>query len=359
MVFSGGSAVEMPWLSHCRALVWAGLGGQASAEAVLKVLTGEVNPGGKLTETFPMTYEDLPVSHYYPGAQKTSEYRENLFVGYRYTETADCPVTFPFGHGLSYTTFTYDNLKADRDEVTFEITNAGTVDGDEVAQVYVAFPDSKIMRPARELKGFARVSLKAGETRQVTVRLDDKAFRYFNVGTNSWEIESGTYEILVGASVRDIRLKAAVEIQGTDAEIPETAKADFLTVGELSGVPDAAFSALIGRDIPESSYGETFSINDPLDQLGRAKNPIARLVFRVMDSRRKKSLAAGKPDLNILFMFNMPFRGTAKMTGGMITMKMADAIVFMVNGHWHRGLGRLIGRFFRKKKLSKMEGKKK
>ena len=359
VVFSGGSAVEMPWLSHCRALVWAGLGGQASAEAVLKVLTGEVNPGGKLTETFPMTYEDLPVSHYYPGAQKTSEYRENLFVGYRYTETADCPVTFPFGHGLSYTTFTYDNLKADRDEVTFEITNAGTVDGDEVAQVYVAFPDSKIMRPARELKGFARVSLKAGETRQVTVRLDDKAFRYFNVGTNSWEIESGTYEILVGASVRDIRLKAAVEIQGTDAEIPETAKADFLTVGELSGVPDAAFSALIGRDIPENSYGETFSINDPLDQLGRAKNPIARLVFRVMDSRRKKSLAAGKPDLNILFMFNMPFRGTAKMTGGMITMKMADAIVFMVNGHWHRGLGRLIGRFFRKKKLSKMEGKKK
>ena len=359
VVFSGGSAVEMPWLSHCRALVWAGLGGQASAEAALKVLTGEVNPGGKLTETFPMTYEDLPVSHYYPGAQKTSEYRENLFVGYRYTETADCPVTFPFGHGLSYTTFTYDNLKADRDEVTFEITNAGTVDGDEVAQVYVAFPDSKIMRPARELKGFARVSLKAGETRQVTVRLDDKAFRYFNVGTNSWEIESGTYEILVGASVRDIRLKAAVEIQGTDAEIPETAKADFLTVGELSGVPDAAFSALIGRDIPESSYGETFSINDPLDQLGRAKNPIARLVFRVMDSRRKKSLAAGKPDLNILFMFNMPFRGTAKMTGGMITMKMADAIVFMVNGHWHRGLGRLIGRFFRKKKLSKMEGKKK
>ena len=359
VVFSGGSAVEMPWLSHCRALVWAGLGGQASAEAVLKVLTGEVNPGGKLTETFPMTYEDLPVSHYYPGAQKTSEYRENLFVGYRYTETADCPVTFPFGHGLSYTTFTYDNLKADRDEVTFEITNAGTVDGDEVAQVYVAFPDSKIMRPARELKGFARVNLKAGETRQVTVRLDDKAFRYFNVGTNSWEIESGTYEILVGASVRDIRLKAAVEIQGTDAEIPETAKADFLTVGELSGVPDAAFSALIGRDIPESSYGETFSINDPLDQLGRAKNPIARLVFRVMDSRRKKSLAAGKPDLNILFMFNMPFRGTAKMTGGMITMKMADAIVFMVNGHWHRGLGRLIGRFFRKKKLSKMEGKKK
>ena len=359
VVFSGGSAVEMPWLSHCRALVWAGLGGQASAEAVLKVLTGEVNPGGKLTETFPMTYEDLPVSHYYPGAQKTSEYRENLFVGYRYTETADCPVTFPFGHGLSYTTFTYDNLKADRDEVTFEITNAGVVDGDEVAQVYVSFPDSKIMRPARELKGFARVSLKAGETRQVTVRLDDKAFRYFNVGTNSWEIESGTYEILVGASVRDIRLKAAVEIQGTDAEIPETAKADFLTVGELSGVPDAAFSALIGRDIPESSYGETFSINDPLDQLGRAKNPIARLVFRVMDSRRKKSLAAGKPDLNILFMFNMPFRGTAKMTGGMITMKMADAIVFMVNGHWHRGLGRLIGRFFRKKKLSKMEGKKK
>jgi len=359
VVFSGGSAVEMPWLSHCRALVWAGLGGQAAAEAMLKVLTGEVNPAGKLTETFPMTYEDLPVSHYYPGAQKTSEYRENLFVGYRYTETADCPVTFPFGYGLSYTTFRYDNLKADRDEVTFEITNTGTVDGDEVAQVYVSLPDSKIMRPARELKGFARVSLKAGETRQVTVKLDDKAFRYFNVGTNNWEIESGSYEIQVGASVRDIRLTAKVDVQGTDAEIPETAKAGFLTVEQLPAVPDTSFSTLIGREIPASTYGETFSINDPLDQLGRAKNPIARLVFRVMDSQRKKSLAAGKPDLNILFMFNMPFRGTAKMTGGMITMRMADAIVFMVNGHWHRGLGRLIAGFFRKKKLSKMEGKKK
>ena len=159
--------------------------------------------------------------------------------------------------------------------------------------------------------------------------------------------------------MRDIRLTAKVDVQGTDAEIPETAKAGFLTVEQLPAVPDASFSTLIGREIPASTYGETFSINDPLDQLGRAKNPIARLVFRVMDSQRKKSLAAGKPDLNILFMFNMPFRGTAKMTGGMITMRMADAIVFMVNGHWHRGLGRLIAGFFRKKKLSKMEGKKK
>ncbi len=357
VVFSGGSAVEMPWIKYCRALVWAGLGGQAAAEAVLKVLSGEVNPGGKLTETFPMSYEDLPVSRYYPGEQKTSEYRENLFVGYRYTETADCPVMFPFGFGLSYTTFQYDHLEADAEHVTFEVTNTGNVDGDEVAQVYVSFPDSKIMRPVRELKGFARVSLKAGETGKVTVPLDDKAFRYFNVKTNAWETEGGTYVIQVGASVRDIRLSAEVEVPGTDAEIPESAAAGFLSPEELHKVSDETFKALIGREIPQRSYPESFGINDPLDQLGRARNPVARLAFKAMDSKRRKSLAAGKPDLNILFMFNMPFRGTAKMTGGMITMKMADAIVYMVNGHWHKGLGRLIKGFFTKAKLSKMEGK--
>ena len=358
VVFSGGSAVEMPWLSHCRALVWAGLGGQAVAEAVLKVLSGEVTPGGKLTETFPAAYEDLPVSRYYPGSERTSEYRENLFVGYRYTETADSPVTFPFGFGLSYTTFAYDQIRADRESVTFDVTNTGSVDGDEVAQVYVSLPGSKVMRPKRELKGFVRVSLKAGETKTVTVPLDDKAFRYFNVGTGAWEIESGTYEIQVGASVRDIRLTAQVEVTGTDAEIPETAKAGFIPVDSLMSVSDETFRSLIGREIPDKAYPETFGINDPLDQLGRAKNPIARWIFKVMDSKRRKSLAAGKPDLNILFVFNMPFRGTTKMTGGMITMKMAEAIVFMVNGHWHRGLGRLIKGFLTKPKLAKMEGKK-
>ncbi|MBR2288225.1 MAG: glycoside hydrolase family 3 C-terminal domain-containing protein [Clostridia bacterium] len=360
VVFSGGSAVEMPWLSHCKALLWAGLGGQASAEALVKVLSGEVNPGGKLAETFPVAYEDLPVSHFYPGAERTSEYRENLFVGYRFTETADSAVTFPFGFGLSYTSFAYAGIHADEKQVTFELTNTGDVAGDEVVQVYVAKRDSALLRPVRELKGFARVTLAPGETKTVTIALDDKAFRYFNVGTNGWEIEGGTYQIEVGASVRDIRLCAEVEVQGTSAQIPETAKADFLKVESLSALSDEKYAALLGRPIPAALYSRSeLEMNDPLDQLYRAKNPIARLGFKILDGQRKKSLAAGKPDLNILFIFNEPFRAVAKMLGGGVTVKMAEAICFMCNGHWHRGLGRLIKAACTRKKLAKLEAKKK
>ncbi len=358
VVFSGGSCVEMPWLPDCKALVWAGLGGQAGAEAVLNVLSGAVNPGGKLAETFPVAYEDLPVSKYYPGAERTSEYRESLFVGYRYTETSDCPVTFPFGFGLSYTTFSYANLQATEQGVCFEITNTGSVAGDEVAQVYVAKPDSGVLRPARELKGFARVSLQPGETKKVEIALDDKAFRYFNVGTNAWEIEDGSYDIEVGASVRDIRLKAEVTVSGTGAEIPESAKAGFIRTESLMSLPDDKYAALLGREIPPRLYNrEELEMNDPVDQLYRAKNPVARLAFKILDGQRKKSLAAGKPDLNILFIFNEPFRAMGKMMGGMLTQDMCQAIRFMCNGHWHRGLGRLIKAACTRKKLSKMEAK--
>ena len=355
VVFSGGSSVEMPWLDNCRALLWAGLGGQAAADVLVQVLSGEINPGGKLAETFPVAYEDLPVSRYYPGAERTSEYREGLFVGYRYTETADVPVTFPFGFGLSYTTFSYANLKAAQDKVSFEITNTGSCAGDEVAQVYVAMPGSKVLRPVRELKGFARVTLEPGETKTVEIALDDKAFRYFNVKTGSWEIETGAYEIQIGASARDIRLKATVSVKGGNASIPETAKADFIDMAALMDVPDSKFAAMLGRAIPEKLYSrEELEPNDPLDQLYRAKNPIARLGFRILDGQRRKSLAAGKPDLNILFIFNEPFRAVAKMLGGGVTMEMSEAIRFMCNGHWHRGLGRLIKAACTRKKLDKM-----
>ncbi len=356
VVFSGGSSVEMPWLSCCKALLWAGLGGQAAANAVVDVLCGDVNPGGKLAETFPVAYEDLPVSRYYPGAERTSEYREGMFVGYRYTETAQVPVTFPFGFGLSYTTFSYSNIKATPEKVCFDITNTGTCAGDEVAQVYIAMPGSKILRPARELKGFARVSLESGETKTVEICLDDKAFRYFNVKTNKWETESGEYEIQVGASSRDIRLKASVAVKGSNAPVPDTARADFISVDSLMDVPDETFAAMLGRPIPEKLYSRTeLEPNDPLDQLYRAKNPIARLGFRILDNQRKKSLAAGKPDLNILFIFNEPFRALSKMLGGMLTQEMSEAVRFMCNGHWHRGLGRLIKGFFTRKKLSEMD----
>ena len=163
VVLSCGSAVEMPWIDSCQALVYGCLGGEAAAGAMLRVLSGEVNPGGKLAETFPVAYADLPVSHYYPGKEYTSEYREGLYVGYRYFVTAKKPVRFPFGFGMNYTQFRYENLTVEPDGVSFDLTNCGACGGDEIVQLYVSLPGAKVFRPARELKGFRRSGISTSE----------------------------------------------------------------------------------------------------------------------------------------------------------------------------------------------------
>lgn len=352
---SGGSAVEMPWLSRCQGLLWLGLGGQAGAEAALSVFSGEVCPGGKLSETFVRRYEDLPVSRNYPSAARTGEYREGLFAGYRYTETAAIDVTFPLGYGLSYTTFRYDNVLADARQVSFDLTNTGSCAGDEIAQVYVSLPGGEVLRPVKELKGFARVHLEAGETKRVTIALDDKAFRYFNVATNRFEIEGGSWRVMVGASVRDIRLTATVQVEGTDAAIPESAKASAMPK-DLMHVTDAEFERLLGHPIPrEERSGKQLGMNDPLDAAVNAKNPVARFVVRKLLAVRDKSIEQGNPNLNIFFITNMPFRGIAKMMNGMVSMKMAQGILDLVNNRWGKGLGGIVGGLLRKPNLKKLE----
>ena len=353
-VLSCGSAVEMPWIDGCKALVYGGLGGEAAATAMLRVLCGEVNPGGKLAETFPLEYGKTPVSRYYPGEEATSEYREGLYVGYRYFATAQKPVRFAFGHGLSYTRFAYDRLTVDESGVSFDISNVGERDGDEVAQLYISLPGAKIFRPALELKGFARVSLRAGETRRVTIPFDKYTFRYFNVQTNAFEVEGGQYAVLIGASSEDIRLRGNLTVKGTGKQNPYASAAfDPYKKCELDAVPDAAFQALLGRKLPQHTWnkGGLLDINDTVRQLSYAKNPVARLAYRILTKKVNKAIENGKPDLNLLFIYNIPFRGMAKMMGGMVTTDMAQDILTMCNGHWHRGLGRLIRDFARKGKL--------
>lgn len=348
IVFSGGCAVEMPWLKECKALLWAGLGGQAGAEAILNVLCGKVNPSGKLAETFPVAYADLPVSRYYPGRARTCEYREGLFIGYRYTETAHADVSFPFGHGLSYTTFAYSNLSLCQTQVTFDLTNTGNREGDEIAQLYVTPKKSDILRPEKELKGFVRVHLKKGETKQVTIPLDDKAFRYFNTSTNHFEIQGGEWVISVGASVRNIRLTGQLTVSASTDVLP-----DQLPNADMMNVSDEAFARLLGHAIPPSGDSNApLTMNDPIDAIVRAKNPIARFIIKRLLNRREKSIAKGEPDLNILFITNMPFRGIAKMMNGMVSVQMAEDLVFLCNGHFFRGLGRLIKHFFARPKLN-------
>ena len=356
IVMSAGSAIEMPWLDQCRALVHGYLCGQAGARAMLRVLTGAVDPSGKLSESYPVRYEDCSTANYFPAKERNVEYREGLYVGYRWYNTANIPVTFPFGFGLSYTTFEYSDIKADGNKVTFTLTNTGSIDGAEVAQLYVHAVKPGVYRPNRELKGFAKVFLKAGESRDVTIELDDKAFRYFNTATGRFEIDGGSYEIQVGASVEDIRLTATLEVKGTAAASEELARLPGYFKGDIKAVSDQEFEALLGHAIPDGSWSGEIRMNDAIAQLSYAKSLKARLVWKVMTNMLNKSIQKGEPNLNIIFIYNMPIRGIGKMMGGAVSQEMCEGILDIVNGHaigFFKGLGKLIGGFFRQRKIQK------
>ena len=341
VVLYSGSVVETPWLDNCQALLYAALGGQAGAGAVADALTGKVNPCGKLAETWPLAYADVPSAADFATRRKTVEYREGLYIGYRYFTTAEKAVRFPFGYGMSYTTFAYSDLVTDEQGVSLTVTNTGSVAGTEIVQLYIAKKNSELFRPAKELKGFARVTLAPGEKQRITIMLDDKAFRFWNVKANRWEIEGGEYELLVGASVEDIRLCEKISVHGTATVHPyEDRDLDCYYKGDVLHVSDADFEKLLGHPIPK---GKTkIDRNLTLGELNHARSPLGWLVWLVLTILLDVSYKRGKPDLNILFQYNMPLRALAKMTNGAISMGMVDGIVMELQGFWILGLVRVI-----------------
>ena len=341
VVLYSGSVVETPWLDNCQALLYAALGGQAGAGAVADALIGKVNPCGKLAETWPLAYADIPSAADFATRRKTVEYREGLYIGYRYFTTAEKAVRFPFGYGMSYTTFAYSDMAADEQGVSLTVTNTGSVAGTEIVQLYVSKKNSELFRPVRELKGFARVTLAPGEKQRITITLDDKAFRFWNVKANRWEIEGGEYELLVGASVEDIRLCEKISVHGTATVHPyEDVDLDCYYKGDVLSVSDADFEKLLGHPIPD---GKTkIDRNLTLGELNHARSPLGWLVWLVLTILLDVSYKRGKPDLNILFQYNMPLRALAKMTNGVISMGMVDGIVMELQGFWILGLVRVI-----------------
>ena len=341
VVLYSGSVVETPWLDNCQALLYAALGGQAGAGAVADALTGKVNPCGKLAETWPLAYADIPSAADFATRRKTVEYREGLYIGYRYFTTAEKAVRFPFGYGMSYTTFAYSDMAADEQGVSLTVTNTGSVAGTEIVQLYVAKKNRELFRPVRELKGFARVTLAPGEKQRITITLDDKAFRFWNVKANRWEIEGGEYELLVGTSVEDIRLCEKISVHGTATVHPyEDVDLDCYYKGNVLSVSDADFEKLLGHPLPN---GKTkIDRNLTLGELNHARSPLGWLVWLVLTILLDVSYKRGKPDLNILFQYNMPLRALAKMTNGAISMGMVDGIVMELQGFWILGLVRVI-----------------
>ena len=346
VLFSSGSSVEMPWLGQCQALVHGSLGGQAGAGAMVDVLTGNVCPSGKLAETWPLRYADAPSCKNFGTAGRNVQYREGLYVGYRYYQTAQVPVLFPFGYGLSYTSFRYSGLTVDENRVTLTVTNTGKWAGREIVQLYVSKPDAAVFRPKQELKGFAAVCLQPGEQKQVTLQLDDKAFRYWNVKTNRWEQEAGNYRLRVGSSSEDIRLETVISVAGTAlSDLYDTLDLPHYRSGQVQEVSAAEFEALLGHPLPEDTV--KIDRNMTLGEMNHSRSPLGWLVQKVLAARLDASIKKGKPDLNTMFQYNMPLRALAKMTNGMVSMGMVDGIVMELRGFWVLGILRVIYEFFR------------
>lgn len=355
-VISAGASIEMPWERNCRAILHCYLSGQAGASAMVDILTGEVNPSGRLSETYPIKYEDTPSFRNFPSTERNAEYREGIYVGYRYYDTSMVRVQYPFGFGLSYTEFSYSDLQVDEDGVTFTVANDGDCGGAEVTQLYIGLPEAAIFRPYKELKGFKKVFLKAGERKKVRIPFDDKTFRYWNCRTNKWETEGGNYLIMVGACVADIRLSGRLERKGTTGELPyDREQLPSYYSGLIQQVGEREFETLLGHPVPDGKWNGELGINDAICQMYYAKSRLARLAYRCLTKRKKKSEDKGKPDLNILFIYNMPFRGIAKMTGGMVSMEMVNGIVEMVNGHFFTGLKVVIAGYIRNSTANKRE----
>ncbi|MGF7126774.1 hypothetical protein J2T56_001479 [Natronobacillus azotifigens] len=360
VVLSCGSEVKMPWVNQTKGLLHGYLSGQAGAKAMLKIITGLVNPSGKLAESYPIKYEDTPTYHYFPGKEVSVEYREAQFIGYRYYDTNNIPVRYPFGYGLSYTSFSYD-IKVAHNRVEFTLTNTGKQAGKEIAQLYIGSVSNQIFRAKKELKGFSKVFLMPGESKRVSILFNEQTFRYYNVKTSQWEIEENNYQIMIGSSSEEIRLSAELFVKGTTSIMPyEPTKLSPYYNGDITNIADQVFEKLIERKLPQANWNRTqpLDYNDTIAQCQYAKGLFARFIFHALRFVHKFLWKIGKQstaNLIMMSVYHMPFRGYARMTGGAINMPMVGGILMIVNGHFFKGLAHIFKETRKMKKLKKQK----
>ena len=348
IVLVAGSPVELPWIDDVAAVLYVGLSGQAGASATVRALTGEVNPSGHLAETWPVRYEDCPSSGWYPAIGRDAIYREGPFVGYRYYETAGVPVRFPFGYGLSYSKFTYSAATAGEKGVDVMVGNDSDVAGSAVVQLYVRGPQGGVLRPDRELKGFAKVSLGAHESKSVHIDFDRYTFRHFDVACNEWKTESGEWTLMVGDNAEHLPLSIPLTVAGDIEPVAADVALGHYLIGHVKEVTDAEMATLFGHEVVAPGKPVTFDVNDPIMSWVDSKGFVARTVAKTLTKQEAKiRQKTGAPDLNTLFILNMPPRAMSKMTQGMVDSAMVDAIAKIANGHTFRGLGGVIAGFFR------------
>ena len=353
VVLSGGSPVELPFEPYVKAILHSYLGGQGSGEAVASLLMGEAVPSGKLAETYPLFYRDVPSSSYYPGQERTSEHRESIYIGYRYFDTAKKEVRYPFGHGLSYTTFEYSGFAVNGNRVTFNVKNTGQVAGTEIAQVYINKKNSVVFRAEQELKGFQKQWIKPGETKKFQIELDDHAFVFYHVGEKRWIVESGEYEVRVGSSSRDIRLTTQVPVKGEAFENPYAGQSiEPYMSGVIHDISSAEFSNLYGGSLPEPLWDRNaeLGMNDTVAQ-SRYKGGLGRFLNWLLMAVRNYHLKRGNPISanNVFFVQNLRFSQAYRFSMGKVSKRTIENLLVLIN----KGLPRGIMTLIRNKKIKK------
>lgn len=343
VVLMGGSAMELPWADKVKAILYMGLPGQAGGQAAADLLTGKVNPGGKLTETWPLSYEDVISKDTF--GKKNTEYRESIYVGYRYYEKAGKRVRYPFGHGLSYTTFEYSDLSVCDRKVSVRVKNTGTVSGAEVVQLYIAPPQNGVFRPEKELKGFERVELAPGEGKTVQFELNDRSFAIWNDG---WKIPCGTYAVQIGASSLDIRMEQSMDVTGEEIPAPAWQAASWYET--LSGRPGREeWEQLMGHPVPvvhEPKKGQ-YDMDSTCMEM-KDHSFVMKIQYKVTENIIAKSFG-GKKDLSnpsykmmLTCATDCPMRSVVISGGGMMSDSLAEGLLQMANGHYLKGLAAMV-----------------
>jgi beta-glucosidase len=350
VVLSGGAPVEMPWLSKVKAVLNMYLPGQAGGQAAAELLTGLVNPSGKLAESYPLVYDDVPSAGLYETGGRQAQYCEGIYIGYRYYDKAQKSVCFPFGHGLSYTAFEYSNLEISSDNVregevltvSMTVRNSGHKDGAEVVQLYVGDLAQNTFRAEKELKGFEKVFLRVGEQQKVKLQLDCRSFSCYDPSTQTWIIPEGNYRISVGSSSRDIRLSQQVVVHGKKNPAVQVSGSTWYYT--LQGKPTQSdLESLLGHTIEpmHSPQKGEYTIFSSLQDM--QTNPIIRIMKKVVEGTVAKGYGGAdyfNPNFKgiIETTANNPLRSLVTSSNGALRLNVAQGLVDLANGHLIKGL---------------------
>ena len=330
VVLQCGAPVELPWINDAKAVLCMYLSGARGGQATVNLLTGSVNPSGKLAETWPMKLEDTPCYATFHNDLLQVQYRESIYTGYRYYEKANVKPLFPFGFGLSYTTFAYSNLtidtSSDQPIVTATITNTGSLPGKEIVQCYVGKKDSRIASVVKQLKGFEKVELNPGESTTVAFRLDDRSFAYFDVNIHDWQTEAGVYQILIGSSSNDMRLEGELFRNGTLSPYSRIPLQYVQEACTTHGFTQMAFEKVLGHPIPEAEVRRPFTVNTSIQEL--QTTGLGRLIKKGINLFRS---FVEMPGVTEGMVMEVPIR-MALMGSDRVTWKTIDAIADLFNG---------------------------